>query len=167
MIPTCHVRSGATVGLIFSSLCKCSVSVQRGAPSQSPEKEVIADGKVPCPHFRPPTQFNWKAMLAAVFSIRIQPAIAEPEKGILNLEFRQQIGASPLLTEHNFLLHFQRMDGDHANEGSFSSSPAAEPGKSISFLPPPQPSSKPPASTGWECCCHPSGNSLPASSMIY
>lgn len=164
MIPTCHIRSGATVGLIFSSLCKCSVSVQRGAPSQSPEKEVVADGKVPCP---PPHRFNWKAMPAAVSSIRIQPAIAEPEKGILNLEFGQQIGASPLLTEHDFLLHFQRTDGDHANEGSSSSSPAAEPGKSMSFLPPPQPSSKPPASTGWERCCRPSGNSLPASSMIY
>lgn len=166
-IPTRHERSGATLDLIFLLFAN-ALSVPQAAPSQSPEKEVIADGKVPCPRLSP--EFNLRAVPAAVFSISVQPASRSLSRvSVLNPEFRLPLAwcFSLLLMEQNFLLHFQRTGQGHANEGCLSCSPDAEREMSMTLLPAPQPSSKPPASMGWEPWCRPSGNSLPASSMIY
>ena len=81
-----------------------------GCTKPEPSQEVRAEGKGPCPHFT--HEFNLRAMLAAVSSLRSHLAITESEKGVLRLQLGQQLGAS---TEYGFLLHLQRTAGGQAN----------------------------------------------------
>lgn len=57
----------------------------------------------------PASPTNLRAMPAAVVSTRIHSPISESDKGVLNLQFRQQLGASLLLPEYDFPHFFKEL----------------------------------------------------------